>query len=65
VPRRILERVLIAYAQCHRVESVRVFAAATSTYRQTLRVRWNDEGILLLTPEAAPGAMRKSPAIDR
>lgn len=65
-PRRILDRSLVAYAQHHRISSVRAFAAATSPYATILqRVRWHDADIddaLLLTPPAEPGGMSRSPA---
>lgn len=64
-PQRILERSLVAYAQHHRISSVRAFASATSPYVKTMQhVRWRDADIddaLLLTPHRGPGAMRKSP----
>jgi hypothetical protein len=65
-PNHLIERVLIAYAQRHRIASVRAFVSATGPYVTILkRVRWRDAGIndaLVLTPEAEPGGMRRSPA---
>jgi hypothetical protein len=65
-PNHLIERVLIAYAQRHRIASVRAFVSATGPYVTILkRVRWGDAGIndaLVLTPEAEPGGMRRSPA---
>jgi hypothetical protein len=65
-PHHLLERVLIAYAQRHRIASVRAFVSATGPYATILRhVRWRDAGIrdvLVLTPKAEPGGMRRSPA---
>jgi hypothetical protein len=65
-PNHLLERVLIVYAQRYGIVSVRAFVSATGPYVTLLkRVRWRDAGIsdvLLLTPEAKPGGMRRSPA---
>jgi hypothetical protein len=65
-PNRILQRSLIAYAQRHAIASVRAFASATSPYWRILsRVPWRDAGIddaVLLSPQAEPGGLRKSPA---
>lgn len=64
-PNRLLERVLVNYAERQRLQSVRAFASKTTDYRNILeRVVWRDAGIhdaILITPEAAGGAMRKSP----
>lgn len=64
-PNRLLERVLANYAERQRLQSVRAFASKTTDYRKILdRVVWSDAGIqdaILITPEAAGGAMRKSP----
>jgi hypothetical protein len=65
-PNHLIERVLIAYAQRHAIASVRAFVSATGPYVTILyHVRWRDAGIsdvLVLTPEAEPGGMRRSPA---
>jgi hypothetical protein len=65
-PNRLIERVLLAYAQRHGIVSVRTFVAATGPYVSILRrIRWRDAGIddaLLFTPHAELGAMRRSPA---
>ena len=65
-PNHLLERVLIAYAQRHGIASVRAFVSATGPYVSILKhARWRDAGIsdvLVLTPEAEPGGMRRSPA---
>lgn len=65
-PGNVLERVLVAYARVHDIQSVRAFAAATSPYAKVLtRARWREAGIadaLLVTPEARPGGVRMSPA---
>jgi hypothetical protein len=65
-PRSILQRCLLAYANEHGIHSVRAFASATTSYRRVLQtIFWRDAGIddaLLLTPQAAPGGMVKSPA---
>jgi hypothetical protein len=65
-PNRLIERVLIAYAQGHGIKSVRAFVSATGPYVSILkRVRWRYVGIndaLVLTPQAEPGGMRRSPA---
>lgn len=65
-PDNVLGRVLVAYAHRHGLSSVRAFCSATGPYRQVLqRIRWRGAGIedvLLITPEAGPGGMRKSPA---
>ncbi|MDG4901410.1 MULTISPECIES: hypothetical protein [unclassified Mesorhizobium] len=65
-PQRILQRVLLAYAQHHGIAAVRAVVSATGPYVGVLqRVRWQDAGIqdaLLITPEAEPGGLRRSPA---
>lgn len=65
-PNHLIERVLIAYAQQHGIASVRAFVSATGPYVTILKhVRWRDAGIsdvLVLTPAAEPGGMRRSPA---
>jgi len=63
---KLLQRCLIAFAKYHNLESVRAFASATSSYRNVLeRVGWREASIddaILLTPQAVPGGVRKSPA---
>ena len=63
-PNRLIERALIAYAQRHGIASVRAFVFATGPYVTILK-RVRDGGVndaLVLTPEAEPGGMRRSPA---
>lgn len=65
-PNHLIERVLIVYAHRHGIASIRAFVSATGPYVTILkRVRWHDAGIsdvLVLTPKAEPGGMRRSPA---
>ena len=65
-PNRLIDRVLLAYAQRHGIVSVRAFVAATGPYVSILkRIKWRDAGIddaLLFTPQVELGAMRRSPA---
>ena len=65
-PNRLLQRVLLAYAESQGISSVRAFASATSPYFRVLNsVRWRDAGIedaLLVAPEAQTGGTLKSPA---
>ena len=65
-PERILQRVLLAYAQRHGITAIRAVVSATGPYVGVLqRVRWRAAGIddaLLITPEAQPGGLRRSPA---
>lgn len=65
-PGHILQRVLITYAQRNSISAVRAVVSATGPYVRVLqRVRWREAGIddaVLLTPEARPGALRRSPS---
>ena len=65
-PNSILQRVLTAYATANGINAVRAFAATSTGYSKILRTaRWRNAAIpdaLLISPEAAAGAMVKSPA---
>jgi hypothetical protein len=64
-PHGLLEDVLIEYAQCRKLMSLRAIASTTGDYRKLLaRVRWAAAGVsdaLLLSPRAGAGAMILSP----
>lgn len=64
-PDGLLEEVLVAYARAHGLRSVRAFVSMTTEYVKLVKgVDWRLAGIdeaWLLTPEAGPGAMVKSP----
>jgi len=64
-PDGLLEEVLVAYARVHGLRSVRAFVSMTTEYVKLIKsVDWGLAGIddaWLLTPEAGPGAMAKSP----
>lgn len=64
-PAYILQRVLVTYAQYNSISAVRAVVSATGPYVRVLqRVRWREAGIddaVLLTPEAGPGALSRSP----
>lgn len=64
-PDRLLEEVLLAFLQHHRLRAVCAIASATTEYAKLLRrVNWRSielERALLLTPEETTGALVKSP----
>ena len=65
-PNRLLQRVLLSYAQRQGIECVRAFASATSAYFRVLSgMNWDAAGVedaLLIAPETQPGGTLKSPA---
>lgn len=64
-PPGVIESALSAYTLRHRLEHVRAIVSATTTYRRIVeRTDWQAAGVedaVLITPEAAGGAMRKAP----
>jgi hypothetical protein len=65
-PRGLLEDVILAYAERHRLVAVRAIASATTGYAALIRndLPWRRAGIAdscLITPERTKGAMKKAP----
>lgn len=65
-PRGLLQDVILAYADHHRLTAVRAFASASTDYSRLIRnhLAWRNVGISdawLISPERSAGAMAKAP----